>query len=198
MYEDANKGLRIYFYASIGTYICFALLFVRLFLTISIVGLLLLSIAKLFGLWKAGNEFDGYRTAFWLNISYFIFAVFARVLNSFYPTKTLIISLLGAFLLYMCFFKTYDSTNQLLSRSEMISDELINMGKIAIKLCLGEAIISVLISLLSIFKGISIIFIIIYYILAIAFRIVFMRYIYKSMILFGKTCSLSDGETAEC
>jgi hypothetical protein len=72
------------------------------------------------------------------------------------------------------------------------------MGKIAIKLCLGEAIISVLISLLSIFRGNSIIFIIIYYIVAIAFRIVFMMYIYKSMIIFGETCSLSDGETAEC
>jgi hypothetical protein len=193
MYKKANKGLRLYFYSTIATYICMALVFFYPYTFLAAVALLVclfLAIIKMVGLYIGRVDIGDYKTSFMLSFLYWLL-ILASFISSSVPLLSSFFWCFGCIVSYYIVYNICDASKQALIYSGGDEKTLnAQCNHITLLLC-AKMVTTIVISVLAVFEIYPIAVVLIYGVVLFASQILLLRFIYQSFRAFGRNYSAS-------
>ncbi len=151
-YRNAGQGLRYMFVSEIGAIICTILALIPLINILAVIGAIVLGILSIVGLYIAGKDLEGCRTAFWITIINLIFGI----LESLFRSSSLgsIFSLVEATLSLMVVYYVCMSVNGALSETGY--HDVARTGNTVWKINLACFIVQIVITVLALIPFINV------------------------------------------
>lgn len=178
-YLDAGAGLKKMYIASAGSIVCLVLLLVPGINLLAAFATLVFGILSIFGLWQAGKDIEGCRTAFMLTIAKLVVNAIGNVSQS--VMLALIITLAGYILDVLVVYLVCTSVSQVVERLDQNS--VAEKGQLTWKIYLGCYVVVVVLAVLMVIPsmlGIAFVVSIAATILSIVAMVIYTIFLYQS------------------
>lgn len=152
-YQNAGSGLKKMFIAEVGAIICAVLSIIPIINILAGIGLIVFAVISLVGLYSAGKDIEGCKTAFMITIVNVIFTV----LGVFFKTGIFgaIISIVGDILGFLAVYYVCTSVSDVMT--QIGASEVSEKGNTVWKINLVCYILMAVIAVLSLIPGINLV-----------------------------------------
>lgn len=178
-YLDAGAGLKKMFIASIGAIICLVLLLVPGINILAAVATLVFAVLSMVGLYQAGKDIDGCKTAFMLTIAKIVVNAVGNVGQS--AMLALILTLAGYVLDVLVVYFVCTSVSEALER--MGQSSVADKGRTTWKIYLGCYVVMIVFAVLMVIPsllGVALVVSLAATILSVVAMILYMIFLYQS------------------
>ena len=175
-YPNAAKGLKMMFWAEIISIACVVLLIIPFVNLLAAIAVIAASIVSMVGLYKAGNDAPGYRTAFWLTVLQLVVNLFKNADGIFGG----VISIVGAIVALAIVYYVCITTAELLT--SIGNQEIAEQGNIwkTYLVCTVVEIVCVLVSWIPVVNILAVIAALVSAIAMLVAGIMYLIFLYKS------------------
>lgn len=184
--QNAGAGLRKMFIASLGVVICTILAFIPFVNILAAIAVIVFMILSMVGLFQAGNDIEGCRTAFILTLVNIILNILKAGLKS--SIMHMIVETAGYIVSFMVIYLVCTSVSEVLNRIGAIN--VAQMGETTWKInaaCNVGLVLIAILALIPILGWIaSILGVIVIVVLSLIGEILYMIFLYKSSQILGE------------